>query len=140
MYTLYRSPADHVITILRTTATQKIFLYYSLVDLRLWPSNFHNKGRVSAPGKSGNYLEDQKKSGKFGNFWKKSGKSKKRKFLSMQIFNFEKNPCASRNVCSWTVYDNQLYIWCYYLQLVLRRFNIANPFYFNLSDIFFNLD
>ena len=47
-----------------------------------------NKGRVSTPGKSGNLLQDQEKSGKFDIFWKKSGKSKGRKFLSMQIFNF----------------------------------------------------
>ena len=47
-----------------------------------------NKGRVSTPGKSGNLLEDQEKSGKFDIFLKKSGKSKGRKFLSIQIFNF----------------------------------------------------
>ena len=56
------------------------------------------------------------------------------KFLTL------KKICACRNVCSWIVYDNQLYIWCYYLHLVLRWFNIANPFYFNLSEVFFNLD
>ena len=33
-------------------------------------------------------LEDQEKSGKFDIFRKKSGKSKGRKFVSMQIFNF----------------------------------------------------
>ena len=49
-------------------------------------------------------------------------------------------PYACRNVCSWIVYGNQLYIRCYYLHLVLRWFNIANPFYFNLSKVFFNLD
>ena len=49
-------------------------------------------------------------------------------------------PYACRNVCSWIVYGNQLYIRCYYLHLVLRWFNIANPFYFNLSEVFFNLD
>ena len=34
-----------------------------------------NKGRVSTPGKSGNLLGDQEKSGKFDIFWKKSEKS-----------------------------------------------------------------
>ena len=43
-------------------------------------------------------------------------------------------------MCSWIVFDSQLYIWCYYLHLVVRWFNIANPFYFNLSEVFFNLD
>ena len=48
-----------------------------------------NKRRVSTrSGKSGNLLENQEKSGKFDLFWKKSGKSQGRKFLSMQIFNF----------------------------------------------------
>ena len=56
------------------------------------------------------------------------------KFLTL------KKTHACRNVCSWIVYDNQFYIWCYYLHLVLRWFNIVNPFYFNLSEVFFNLD
>ena len=43
-------------------------------------------------------------------------------------------------MCSWIVYDNQLYMWYYYLHLVLRWFNIANSFYFNLSDVVFHLD
>ena len=95
-----------------------------------------NKGKISTSGKSRNLLEDQEKLGKFDVFWKKSGKSKWRrcKFLTF------KKRYACRNVCSWIVYDNQLYIWCYYLHLVLRWFNIANPFYFNLSEVFFNLD
>ena len=37
---------------------------------------------------SRNLLEDQEKSGKFDVFWEKSEKSKGRKFLSMQVFNF----------------------------------------------------
>ena len=44
-----------------------------------------------------------------------------------------------QNVCSWIAYDNQLYIWCYYLHLVLRWFNIAKSFYFNFGEVFFNL-
>ena len=53
-----------------------------------------NKGRFpfhhGSHGKSGNWLEDQGKSGKLEIFWKKSGKSQRRKFLSMQIFNIHK--------------------------------------------------
>ena len=41
-------------------------------------------------GKSGNLLDGQGKSGKLEIFWKKSGKSQGRKFLSMQFFNFNK--------------------------------------------------
>ena len=41
-------------------------------------------------GKSENLLEDQRKSGKLEIFWKKSGRSQVRKFLSMQFFNFRK--------------------------------------------------
>ena len=47
--------------------------------------------KVSTPGKSRNLLEDQEKSWKFDIFQKKSGESKARKFLSMQIFNLKKN-------------------------------------------------
>ena len=47
-----------------------------------------NKGRVSTPGKSKNLLENQEKSGQFDIFLEKSGKSKGRKFLPMQIFDF----------------------------------------------------
>ena len=99
-----------------------------------------NKGNICTSGKSGNLLEDQTGSGKFDVFWKKSGKSKCRRLLSMQIFNLKKKTYACRNVCSWIVYCNQLYMRCYYLHLVLRWFNIVNPFYFNLSEVFFNLD
>ena len=62
------------------------------------------KGKISTSGKSGNLLEDQEKSGKFDVFWKKSGKSKWRRLLSMQIFNFKKNMCMQKCVqlnCIW---------------------------------------
>ena len=141
MYTLYRSPADH-----RRDHTSS---YY-----RCPPQNFcitpwwlfvfdlgisTSKDRVSTPGKSGNLLEDQEKSGKFDIFWKKLGKSKGKKFYPCVFLTFKK-PYACRNMCSWIVYGNQLYILCSYLHLVLRWFNIANRFYFNLSEVFFNLD
>ena len=45
-----------------------------------------NKGRLSTPGRLGNLLDDQEESWKFDIFWKKSGESKGRKSLSMQIF------------------------------------------------------
>ena len=140
--TRYWFPFDYslVITLLRTTTVQNNFMYYPLMGLHFWPCNFHQQVQDSTSGKSGNLLQDQEKSGKFDVFWKKSGKSKWRRLLSMQIFNFKKNPYACRNVCSWIVFENQLYIWCYYLHLVVRWFNIANPFYFNLSEVFFNLD
>ena len=53
-----------------------------------------NKGRVSTPGKWGNLLEDQEK----------SGKSKGRKFLSMQILTLKKTICMQKCVslnCIW---------------------------------------
>ena len=58
-----------------------------------------NKDRVSTPGKSGNLLEDQEKSGKFDIFWEKSAKSKGRKFLSMQFFN-----CMHAEMCAVELY------------------------------------
>ena len=64
-----------------------------------------NKGRVSTPVRSGNLLDDQQESGKFDIFWKKSGESKRRKFLSMQIFLTSKKTiymkkCVQLN-CIW---------------------------------------
>ena len=64
-----------------------------------------NKGRVSTPGRLGNLLEDQEESWKFDIFWKKSGESKGRKSLSMQIFSpFKKTiymkKCVQLN-CIW---------------------------------------
>ena len=87
---LYADPQliTDVITLLRTTATQTFFCitfwWVSGFDFRIST----NKGSVSTPEKSGNFLEDQERSEKFDIFWKESGKSKGRKFLSMQIFNF----------------------------------------------------
>ena len=45
--------------------------------------------------------------------------------------------CEQLN-CIWksVVYMIQ----CYYFHLVLRLFNIINPFYFNLSEVVFDLD
>ena len=81
----------------------------------------------------------QGKSEKLEILWKKSGKCQGRKYFSMQFFNVNKK-FVYRNVCSWIVYNNQFYISCYYLLLVLRWFIIANPFYFNLSKVVFHLD
>ena len=79
------------------------------------PPTMGNPGQVSQ-GKSGNLLEDQGK-----------------KFLSMQICNFNKKSYASRNVCSWIVYGNQLCIWCYYLHLV---FNFFKVYHFYIRNYF----
>ena len=54
------------------------------------------------------------KSGKDRNFVRGSGKSQGRKFLSMQIFNFNKSHMHTE-ICAF-----ELYIWCYYLHLVSR--------------------
>ena len=110
MYTLYRSPADHW----RDHTSMNPLIYVYSVQIPSWSqmwSNFvlpppkkvfcitpwwvfafdlgisTNMGRGSTPKKSGNLLEDQEKSGKFDIFFKKSVKSKGRKYLCMQIFN-----------------------------------------------------
>ena len=73
-------------------------------------------------------------------FGKKLGKGKRRKFSSMQIFNFYKNHIHAE-MCAVELYMTISCAYdCYYLNLVLRWFNITNPFYFNLSEVFFNLD
>ena len=43
-------------------------------------------------------------------------------------------------MCTVELHMSISYIWCYYLDLVLRWFNIANPFYFNLTEVAFNLN
>ena len=90
VYTLYTDPQliTDMIALLCTTGTQKSFLYYPLIGLRFWPWNFHQKRQGFHSREERELLEDQEKSGKFDIFWKKSGKSKERKFLSKQIFNF----------------------------------------------------
>ena len=90
--TRYWFPFDYslVITLLRTTTVQNNFMYYPLMGLHFWPCNFHQQVQDSTSGKSGNLLQDQEKSGKFDAFWKKSGKCKWRRLLSMQMFNFKK--------------------------------------------------
>ena len=65
-------------------------------------------------------LEDQEKSGKFDIFWKKSGKSRRTKFLSMQIFNFYKSHIHAE-MCAVELYMTISCAYdCYYLNLVLR--------------------
>ena len=54
------------------------------------------------------------KSGKDRDFVRGSGKNKGKKFLSMQIFNFNKSHMHTE-MCEF-----ELYIWCYYLHLVSR--------------------
>ena len=128
-----------VITLLWTTTAQKKFLYYLPMGLSFDLGTSTNKGRVSTRlEKSGNFLEDQEKSGKFDIFWKKSGKVREENFYPCKFLTFKKIICM--HLCSWIINDNQLYIWCYNSYLVLRWFNIANPFYFNLSEVVFNLD
>ena len=86
-------------------------------------------------GKSKNLLEDQEKSGKFKIFWKKSGKSQGRIFLSMQIFNFLKN-CRKIQVEMRAV-ELHMTISCIYDMMLLFASSIQ---YFNLSEVVFLLD
>ena len=46
--------------------------------------------------------------GKLEMFWKNSGKSKGRKFLSMELFNVKSVSC--RDVCSGIVYDSEVFM------------------------------
>ena len=77
MYTIYRSRADH---------HPKNFC---IAPWWVFVCDFGistNKGRVSTPEKSRNFLEDQES--KFEIIRKKLGESNGKKILSMQIFNF----------------------------------------------------
>ena len=81
-----------------------------------------NTGRVSTPGRSGNLLQDQEKSGKFDIFWKKSGKSKGRKFVSMQIFlTFKKTiymkECIRLN-CIWQSIVYMMLLFASYIKMI----------------------
>ena len=89
VYILYTDPQliTDMITLLRTTGTQKSFLYYPLMGLRFWPWNFHQQRQGFHSREERELLEDQEKS-EIWYFLEKSGKSKERKFLSKQIFNF----------------------------------------------------
>ena len=106
MCILYTDPQliTDVITLLRTTAAPKNFCitpwWVFVFDLGISTS----KDRVSTPGKSGNLLEDQEKSGKFDIFWKKSGKSKGKKFYPCVFLTFKKTICIQKYVqlnCIW---------------------------------------
>ena len=90
MYTLCRSPDDHrrdQHTSLYHRLQKKVSVLSSdgssFLTLEFPPT----RAEFPLQG-SQNLLEDQEKSGKFDVFWEKSEKSKGRKFLSMQIFNF----------------------------------------------------
>ena len=73
-------------------------------------------------------------------FLEKVGKVREGNFDPCNFLTSIKKQFARRNVCSWIVYNNQFYIWCCYLYLVLRWFNIVNSFYFNLSEVAFHLN
>ena len=76
-------------------------------------------------GKSRNMLEGQGTSGKLEIFLEKV---REENFYPCSFLTSVKKSFACRYVWSWIVFDNQFYIWCYYLHLVLRWFNIVNPF------------
>ena len=130
---LYTDPQliTDIITLLCTTGTQKSFLYYPLVGLRVWPWNFHQQRQGFHSKKVREFVTGSGKVREIWYFLEKDGKVKEENYYPCKFLTFKK-PYACRNVCSWIVYDYQLYIKCYYLHLVLRWFNIANPFYFNL--------
>ena len=133
MYTLYRSPADH--------RHHQTSLYYwhpkkfsvlppggsSCLTLEFPPT----KAEFPLQESQGICYRIRKSQGNLIFFGKRQGKVKEENYYPCKFLTFKK-PYACRNVCSWIVYDYQLYIKCYYLHLVLRWFNIANPFYFNL--------
>ena len=90
MYTIYRSTADHRCDH-HTSSYHRLPKKSSVLP----PDGSLFLTLEFAPARAGfslhgtlNLLEDKEKSGKFDVFWKKSGKSKGRKFLYMQIFNF----------------------------------------------------
>ena len=90
MYTLYRSPAGH-----RHDHTSSYYRHPKKFSVLTPDGSWFltlefppTKAGFPLKGSQGKLLEDQEKSGKLDIFWKKSGKSKGRKFLSMQIFNF----------------------------------------------------
>ena len=140
MYTLYRSPADqrhdHTSSYYRRTKKFSVFPPdgSSFLTLEFPPT------RTGFPLKVSQRIcyRIRKGQGNLIFFGKSQWKVREEKFLHAKFY-FLKKPYACRNVCSWIVYDNQLYIRCYYLHLVFRWFNITSPFYFNLSQLFFNL-
>ena len=87
MYTIYRSPADH-----RRDHTSSYYHHpknFCIAPWWVFVCDFGistNKGRVSTPQKSRNFLEDQEK--KFEIIRKKLGESNGKKILSMQLFTF----------------------------------------------------
>ena len=119
---------------------EKLVEFLRVLDFDLW--NFHQQGqgfhsvrevweffRASGKVRKIRYILENKK------VREKSEES----FYPCRFLTSIKKSYARRNVCSWIVCNNQLYIWSYYLQLALRWFNISNPFYFNLSEAVFHL-
>ena len=87
---LYTDP--QLITLLRSTAAQKKFLYYPVIGLRFWTLNFHQQGQgFHSVREVREFARGSEKVREIWNFFEKVGKSQRRKFLSMQIFNFKKN-------------------------------------------------
>ena len=120
---------------------EKLVEFLRVLDFDLW--NFHQQGqgfhsvrevweffRASGKVRKIRYILENKK------VREKSEES----FYPCRFLTSIKKSYARRNVCSWIVYNNQLYKWPYYLRLALRWFNISNPFYFNLSEAVFYLD
>ena len=105
---LYTDPQlmTKVITLFRTTAAQKKFLYYPLMGLHFWLWNFHQQGQGFHSMEAREFVRGSVKVREICFFfWKKSGKSKGRKFLSVQIFlTFKKTiymkKCVQLN-CIW---------------------------------------
>ena len=87
---LYTDP--QLITLLRSTAAQKKFLYYPVIGLRFWTLNFHQQGQgFHSVREVREFARGSEKVREIWNFLEKVRKSQRRKFLSMQIFNFKKN-------------------------------------------------
>ena len=59
----------------------------------------------------------------------------------MQIFNFNKRICTQKCVQLNCIWQSTVYMMLLYWHLVLRWFDIANPFlYFNLTEVDFHPD
>ena len=99
---LYTDP--QLITLLRSTAAQKKFLYYPVIGLRFWTLNFHQQGQgFHSVREVREFARGSEKVRKFEIFWRKSGKVSEENFYLCKSLTLKK-------MCSWIVYDNQLYI------------------------------
>ena len=118
-----------------------LFLLFSVIGGFgwFWMRNLHkNIHRVSTPSRK--VREFVRGSGEVREIRDFLGKVREKNFYPCNFLTSIKKSIAHRYVCSWIVYDNQFYIWCYHLHVVLRWFNIVNPFYFNLREVVFHLN